>query len=169
MQENDPLIIKCTEIREKGTLKLAVVPALSFFMDAFSTPETLKSLRVELTFSVVDGPILMEGRVNVEMHLECARCAAPVTSTFSDSFDELYPDTVEYIDARELIRETAALLVPLKVVCSESCKGRCPQCGIELNKESCSCVMDKSLPFRALEKFAVKKDTPPKGGGKPKK
>ncbi len=171
MQENDPLIFKCSEIREKGALKLELTPSTAFFADAFETPETLKSLRVELSFSVVDGPILMEGRVEAELNLICARCAVPVTRKYSDTFDELYPDAVEYIDARELIRETAALLAPLKVVCSQDCRGRCPQCGIELNRQACSCRFDKSLPFMGLKGFSVRTGdgSPKDGGGSPAK
>jgi len=166
MQENDPLIFKSSEILEKGALKLALTPPAASFADAFDTPETLKSLRVELAFSVVDADILLEGRVEAELNLECARCTAPLTRKFSDTFDELYPDTVEYIDARELIRETAALLTPLKVVCSEDCKGRCPLCGVDRNKQACSCKTDINLPFNTLKQFSVKagKESPPDEG-----
>ena len=171
MQENDPLVFKCSEILEKGALKLELAPPTAFFADAFDSPGMLKSLSVGLSFSVVEGGILLEGRVGAELNLECARCSAPVTRDFSDTFDELYPDTVECIDARGPVRETAGLLAPLKVVCSEGCRGRCPVCGADLNKQACSCVTEKSLPFKALnalEKFSVKQGgKPPQGGDGP--
>lgn len=171
MQENDPLVFKSSEILEKGALKLELTPSTAFFADVFDSPGMLASLSVELSFSVVEGGILLEGRVGAELNLECARCSAPVTRVFSDSFDELYPDTVECIDARGPVRETAGTLAPLKVVCSEGCKGRCPMCGADLNKQACSCVAENNMPFKALNelgKFSVKKGgKPPQGGEGP--
>ena len=157
MKDQDPLIFKSLEIREKGGLKLALTLPLAFYADVFDETITLKSLRVDLVFSVGGDSILLNGKVDAELGLNCARCDVPLLRAFSDTFDEDYPDSVEYIDTREVIRETVALLAPLKVLCSEACKGRCPFCGIELNKSSCSCSMGKASPFEALKSLNIKK------------
>ena len=36
--------------------------------------------------------------------------------------------------------EQILLALPLKTICSESCKGLCPHCGQNLNVEQCSCA-----------------------------
>ena len=157
MKEQDPLIFESLEIREKGGLKLSLTPPLAFYADVFDATITLESLHIDLTFSVGGNSILLNGKVDAELGLNCARCDAPLTRAYSDTFDEDYPDSVEYIDTREVIRETVALLAPLKVLCSEACKGRCPACGIELNKSSCNCRMGKASPFEALKGLNIGK------------
>jgi uncharacterized protein len=45
----------------------------------------------------------------------------------------------ETIDLGELVREQFYLALPMKPLCSEACKGLCPQCGTNLNRGSCEC------------------------------
>ena len=159
--ENNPLVFKSEELRESGGhhAELSLQPEL--FADAFDPLVKLKKLDLELDFSVGGDSILLEGRVRGELALECSRCGEPLARVFEDSFDEVYPDTVEYIDTREAVRETAALLVPLKVLCSDSCKGRCLVCGINRNTAACSCRTDKASPFEALKDLKVEKPGKP--------
>jgi len=37
------------------------------------------------------------------------------------------------------VRQTLLLEVPLKTLCSDDCKGLCPGCGVDLNREECRC------------------------------
>ena len=105
--------------------------------------------------------MLLEGKVRGVLELLCSRCAEPLTRVFEDSFDEVYPDTVEYIDTREAVRETAALLAPLKVLCAEDCKGRCLVCGINRNKAACVCRPEHASPFEALKDLKVERPGKP--------
>jgi uncharacterized protein len=43
------------------------------------------------------------------------------------------------IDLTSLIREFILLDYPLYLQCSEDCKGLCPYCGADLNREQCIC------------------------------
>ncbi len=45
----------------------------------------------------------------------------------------------ESVDLEPLLREQFVLAVPFAPLCSEDCKGLCPQCGIDLNTGTCSC------------------------------
>lgn len=45
----------------------------------------------------------------------------------------------EDIDISEDIRQLISLSVPLKMLCSEKCKGLCPHCGKNLNFGGCDC------------------------------
>jgi uncharacterized protein len=54
----------------------------------------------------------------------------------------------EVIDLDEVIFEQVVLQVPMKPLCSESCRGLCPHCGVNLNKTTCNCqneVIDERL------------------------
>lgn len=161
MQETDPLIFKYLDIKDEGGLNLKLEPAPAGYADLFDRPVMLKKLDLELDFSVGVDTILLEGRVSAELEMECARCAEPLTRSFEDTFDEVYPDTVEYIDTREVIRETIGLLAPIKVLCSDSCKGRCLVCGTNRNRQSCACKAEKASPLEALKGLRVEKQEKP--------
>jgi uncharacterized protein len=164
MAENDPLVFKYSDIKDNGGLNVKLSPSPAAYDDAFDRPGTLKKLDLELDFSVGGDSILLEGRVRAEMELECSRCGDPLARAYDDSFDEVYPDSVEYIDTRELIRETVALLAPMKALCSEACKGRCLVCGANRNRQTCGCRPDKTSPFEALKSLKI--DRPGRPGGK---
>ncbi len=53
----------------------------------------------------------------------------------------LSPDQKE-IDLTCNIEELLILSVPMKLLCKEECKGICPECGADLNNESCVCHRD---------------------------
>jgi N utilization substance protein B len=49
--------------------------------------------------------------------------------------------------------------LPLKVVCSEGCRGICPACGKNRNLEACSCVAEGAPgPFDILKNLKGKKE-----------
>ena len=53
--------------------------------------------------------------------------------------DDLYGYEGEQLDLEPLLREHLILAVPFAPLCSESCKGLCPQCGSDRNRETCTC------------------------------
>ncbi|MEJ5301044.1 MAG: DUF177 domain-containing protein [Thermodesulforhabdaceae bacterium] len=56
----------------------------------------------------------------------------------------------EEIDVDLIIAEEIFLSLPQVLLCSENCKGLCPQCGANLNRESCTCRKMSSSPFAVL-------------------
>ncbi|HEY5923328.1 MAG TPA: DUF177 domain-containing protein [Kofleriaceae bacterium] len=52
---------------------------------------------------------------------------------------DLFPYDGEKIDLEPLFREQFVLAVPYAPLCTEDCKGLCPQCGIDRNTSTCSC------------------------------
>ncbi len=50
------------------------------------------------------------------------------------------------IDLREPVMESILLELPVKVLCSEECKGLCPICGADRNVEECSCSIHEVDP-----------------------
>jgi uncharacterized protein len=41
------------------------------------------------------------------------------------------------LDIGELLREQFQLALPMKPLCSEACRGLCPECGANLNRTDC--------------------------------
>lgn len=60
-----------------------------------------------------------------------------------DDVRVLDPGTDE-IDIRTDVLDALILSVPAKMVCSDSCKGLCPHCGVNLNESTCQCMADET-------------------------
>lgn len=97
------------------------------------------------------GVVRLVFGVKSVLNLVCDRCLEPFDREVSLSFDhvlvrELNTDSDEYVvcedgilDLAELVRADFLLELPTKVLCREDCKGLCPQCGKNLNFDSCEC------------------------------
>ena len=104
--------------------------------------------------------VFIDGSLETTITSNCCRCLEvthlPVKINFRYTFvpeknrskqeDELSAEYIEYgyyqddvIDLDALIFEQVMLQIPIKVLCTDSCKGLCPHCGINLNTASCSC------------------------------
>jgi uncharacterized protein len=108
--------------------------------------------------------IVVTGTVGAELELECSRCLKkykrimrePVNVVYHP-LKELSPDRHELtddemdmgfyqgeeLDLQELVREQILLNIQMKPLCDESCRGICPQCGTDLNTDTCSCETKK--------------------------
>jgi uncharacterized protein len=63
----------------------------------------------------------------------------------------------DFIDLAPILCEQIILQIPMKVLCSEDCKGLCPHCGANLNTEPCSCRNESAdSRWAALKNFKVK-------------
>lgn len=120
------------------------------------------------------------GRVVVPLSLVCSRCLVGYESTLDSSFTIIFrkgtaeearleeetelneQDLVsavyhgDEIDMTHEIEEQIAMEVPFQPLCSDSCKGLCPECGIDLNHDTCSCSGKQfNFKFSALKDFKI--------------
>lgn len=122
--------------------------------------------------------ILVRGNLSGRMELACSRCLEPFAAPAAIDFDlllvpgpasaaaakeELSPDdldldyyTGEIVDLESILREQIILMLPLKPLCDEACKGLCFHCGANLKRETCSCSTDAvDSPFARLAKLKI--------------
>lgn len=124
--------------------------------------------------------IRVTGRITAPLVLTCSRCLADYRSFVDTSFtiffrkgevatssaeEELELGEMDLlssaysgdeIDLTHEIEEQVAMEIPLKPLCSDSCKGLCHECGTDLNTSSCTCSREPvSLTFSALKDFKV--------------
>ena len=64
---------------------------------------------------------------------------------------DLFPYDGEVVDLEPLLREQFVLAVPFAPLCTESCKGLCPQCGIDRNAGTCQCEAPVDPRLAALK------------------
>ncbi len=70
----------------------------------------------------------------------------------SDADEYIIPQNGK-IDLHQICRDNFILNLPFRELCSENCKGLCPQCGADLNKGSCSCKKQGDIRLSALADF----------------
>ena len=112
------------------------------------------------------------GDVKTVLELPCSRCLEPFRWPVDSHFDLRYqPHTHntgdgereveeddlttafydnEEIDLGQLMEEQFYLSLPMKPLCTEDCKGLCPRCGKNLNRETCDCKRDWDDPRLAV-------------------
>jgi len=98
-------------------------------------------LNVKARLEKVDNFIVADTHIKAEFGYMCARCLEELYSTEERTykFDFELDGSSEYIDLGEEIRQEIIMANPAKVLCSKNCKGICPKCGVNLNKEKCKC------------------------------
>lgn len=57
------------------------------------------------------------------------------------------------IDLTDMIREELLLHFPLIPLCSESCKGLCDKCGVDLDRGKCSCERENDENKKIMSPF----------------
>jgi uncharacterized protein len=155
-----PMIIKIYDIEESLSVKGR------FDGSKFRRPEdeeiSFRSpIEFELTIVKSGDTIWLRGPVKAEVALKCSRClgdfsysirtdldiefapkstapAAPEIELKSDELD-LYYYEGEDIEIESYVFEEVMLSLPIKALCSDSCKGICPTCGTNMNIEQCRC------------------------------
>jgi uncharacterized protein len=119
----------------------------------------------------------LAGGVTTTLELPCSRCLESFTTPVASEFDLRYqPHTHaagsgheaerqieeddlstafydnEEIDLGELMREQFYLSLPMKPLCGDHCRGLCPVCGTNLNRDTCDCKREWEDPRLAVLK-----------------
>ena len=117
-----------------------------------------------------DQSVHVRGRLEARLGLRCGRCLEPFALAVDEEIDLFSlphrPNEVEEEEAVELqdrdvvvayyqgdrldlagiVREQLFLAVPMKRLCGEGCKGLCPSCGCNLNRDQCACKQEDTDP-----------------------
>ncbi|MGE0040192.1 MAG: DUF177 domain-containing protein [Vicinamibacterales bacterium] len=154
------MLLELTHIRQAETGADRTLPA-----DAFAGRDNVfrvtAPVDLRLTVHKDENRYRLVGRVRASLELGCSRCLEPFAFEVNAPFDlrylpqaegagagerELGDDDLtaayysdETIDLGQLVEEQCYLALPMKPLCRPDCKGLCPQCGTNLNVETCGC------------------------------
>ena len=105
------------------------------------------------------GSVALKAEVLYTMVAPCDRCCEETTFKRAVTFSHVLvrelgeEDSDEYLlvpearlDLDELLTEDILLDMPGKFLCKEDCKGLCPHCGVNRNREECSCEREETDP-----------------------
>lgn len=122
--------------------------------------------------------ILLKGKVEAPVRLQCIRCLTEFDADLKCKLDEEYVDpadagesdedsaavnqeyyTNSLIELDDLVREMILLAIPMQPLCQANCKGLCVQCGQNLNEGDCDCETDQiDIRLEALRSLLEKQD-----------
>ena len=158
---------------EERTSLLAYLKNLSQIDFDFESP-----LLSEVKIWKANQSVLMKGKVETNLRLQCVRClrefSYPLSSTFELTLHpikeaalgeetELETDEMESsffeggeVHLSEIACEQIFLEIPYQPLCQEDCKGLCPVCGKDLNLSACECTKEEfGTGFSALKKLKI--------------
>lgn len=122
------------------------------------------SLRI---MNLGDKKLEVEGKAKLALIIPCDRCLDPVridlefdiirAIDLNETEEERIADLDEQpyvngynLDVDQLVCDELILNLPMKVLCSDDCKGICNRCGTNLNHETCDCDIRSADPRMAV-------------------
>lgn len=108
-------------------------------------------VKFEGTIENNKGLLVLKGTVSTRFRALCGRCLSEVKDLISlnvyEELQNIESDTDEYtytysgdeLDLGAILFDYISLNMPMKVLCSQECRGICPSCGVNLNEEICRC------------------------------
>ncbi len=127
------------------------------------TYEIEEKTEPDITIEQIDNKkYLVTGAGRVTLSIPCARCLDDVSYTVSyeiereldfnesnesdERLEEMSYIDGYHLDVEKLICSEILINMPLRVLCSEDCKGLCFKCGANLNKGECGCDREQLDP-----------------------
>jgi len=137
----------------------------------------VEAARLRGTLRRARSDVDFRGWVEASVFLTCSRCLEPFKLSAEGPCTRLFrpgplgrpesehelvdrdlaltPFDGARINLEEIAQEQIYLAVPLKPLCSESCRGLCPRCGAERNSASCGCPEDSRESEPLTSKFSL--------------
>ena len=153
----------------------SIVDADSLSVSASHVPEG-SPVDVDLLLESAHEGILVSGSVRARWEGECRRCLEGASGDLVVSVRELcvesaddettYPIEQDEVDLGAIVHDACILELPLAPLCREDCQGLCPECGANLNSETCLHGEQGSGRLVVLEGGAAKKEA--NGAGRPR-
>ena len=144
------------------------VYAPDLFRQSDDVYKIAEPVRLHLDIDKTGERFRLTGRVQTVIELSCSRCLEAFSWPLDTTFDLVYHpqstnvgegereveeedlSTAFYdnhqIDLDQLMREQFYLVLPMKPLCREDCRGLCPVCGTNLNRGSCDCKREWEDP-----------------------
>ena len=140
----------------------------------------LRKVDVNFQITKTSTTVFIKGSISVLFNICCSRCLEDAELSGDGDFAytlvpakpetredlELQAEELEisyysgdFIDLKEIVCEQIILQIPIKPLCSETCRGLCPHCGVNMNIASCHCqskVVDDRLAV--LKNIKIKKN-----------
>lgn len=151
------MIIETGELRQKARRYQGEEPASILDIEDDPFIRGWGPIVYDLTAQRLQADLLVQGTLATTMECQCARCAEWFKNSLRvPAFVRSYvlSSENESIDLTDDIREDILLSLPILAVCSDKCRGLCPGCGVNMNKQTCECRPGKATDaWHALDQL----------------
>jgi uncharacterized metal-binding protein YceD (DUF177 family) len=108
--------------------------------------------------------VIVIGTLHASWDAQCSSCLGPAEVSIEEPLRlSVGMPPSGQIDLSDDVRSAYIAAIPIRVVCSDSCRGLCPKCGADLSRAACRCgakkpgdsmksVLDRALGPKALRK-----------------
>jgi uncharacterized protein len=138
---------------------------MSSFKDQSGGFPFKEPVKVVATIRNRTGVVGLHVETQSDYFTQCDRCCKPITQRLGIVFDNVLVREMagnddsgdiikvegDKLDLDELASSNIILNLPMKHLCSESCKGLCAVCGKNLNEGDCGCDRGGYSPFSVLK------------------
>ena len=125
------------------------------------------SLDIDVEVVRSGGTVTLRGTALTVAERRCGRCLVSYREDVAAEFREalhLEGERLRVYDAEyegepgflpgpagaacldEIVREAILVVAPMKPVCRPDCRGLCPVCGVDRNRETCDCRVEEPHP-----------------------
>lgn len=151
---------KLKEVGSSKNIKRQLeIPTFNFRNQEIETPYPFD---LELNIYNTKDSFLLTGHLSGLLLLSCSRCLEKYQHRLQlEIEEELLKDELENfekVDLIKILQENIMLVLPMKHLCSEECRGLCTVCGQNLNEKECNCKTESIDPRLAKLKDFYKKD-----------
>lgn len=148
------------------------------FIDGEAPDFSINRADINCLITKTASTVFIRGKLSAIIDVACSRCLEntklPILTDFiytlipekAESKEDLEIKKEEleishyhgdFIDLTPIICEQILLQIPIKALCSQECKGLCPQCGTNLNHSSCNCHLGcVDSRMAVLKNFKIK-------------
>lgn len=142
--------------------------------ETIESDDLISPVMAQLRIQKIGPEVMVRGNLTADLQLQCSRCLKDFKRPLSVPVDVVYHPIAELrgeekyelnsekldmgfysgeeLELLDLIKEQIMLNLPMKPLCSDSCKGICPQCGTDLNTGNCDCSTEDIDPRLAVLK-----------------
>jgi len=136
--------------KKDAEMHLTVSETVKETLDYPDVVEFLEPVKVEGTLTNVEEVLVLEAEGKTILSVPCSRCLTPVKVDVQFELNEEFRRAGEIneeietfssgaIELDDLVKRSIVANIPMKVLCTDSCKGFCPVCGQDLNQKECGC------------------------------
>lgn len=124
--------------------------------------EIEEPIKLELEIFNTSDSFVVEGKLKAELILSCSRCLQKYSSSIELEISEdvlkseMEDEEELYLD--DIVVDNIILFLPMKPLCSDGCRGICPECGQNLNEGECDCEVEAVDPRLAKLKDFYNED-----------
>lgn len=159
------MFISLGELEQRTVRFEADIPPGGLDLDSkVKQASTLHTKGTAQLLNVSLGEIRVVGDLRVKIEGTCDRCIEAAAYSVENHFDLVYmpadyanssgEDEVDEaaievgyyegngLEVNDVLREVVLLALPMRLVCSDDCKGICPVCGQNRNQTECGCRLE---------------------------